>query len=72
MGAFFTLTTSPRLMMNEGLREMPPTVTRPFLQASAAMLRVLYMRAAQSHLSILALSFFAVLVFVELLQVQKL
>ena len=42
--------------MREGFTLVPPTVTRPFLHASAAMERVLNIRAAHSHLSILASS----------------
>ena len=53
-GGFLTLTTSPSFSGREGFTVVPPMVTRPFLQASAAMLRVLKIRAAQSHLSILA------------------
>ena len=57
IGGFFTLTTSPSLMRWEGFRLAPLIVTRPFLQAVAAMERVLKMRAAQNHLSILAVLF---------------
>ena len=51
MGAFFTLMTSPIFTVREGFSVVLPEVTLPFLQASAAMVRVLKMRAAQSHLS---------------------
>ena len=40
--------------MCDGLSLLPLIMTRPFLHASIAMERVLYMRAAQSHLSNLA------------------
>ena len=56
MGGFFTLTTSPTLTVWLGLTFCPPIVTRLFLQASAAMERVLKIRAAHSHLSIRAVS----------------
>lgn len=40
-------------MVRDGFTAFPPMLMRPFLQASAAMLRVLNRRIAQSHLSIL-------------------
>lgn len=46
----------PAFTVREGLALAPFTVTRPFLHASAAMERVLNMRAAHSHLSRRALS----------------
>ena len=52
--------------MRDGLTVTPPIMMRPFLQASAAMLRVLKMRVAHIHLSMrtsfMALSFVVVLV----------
>jgi hypothetical protein len=48
---------SPTLMVRDGLAVMAlspePMVTRPFLHASVAMVRVLKMRIAHIHLSIL-------------------
>lgn len=52
-GGLRTEILSPTLMVCDGLTFMPPMVTRPFLHASVAMERVLNMRVAQSHLSIL-------------------
>lgn len=53
MGGFLTSTTVPTVMVRDGFTALPPMLMRPFLQASAAMLRVLKRRIAQSHLSIL-------------------
>src|SRR3712207_4511921 len=54
MGGFFTSITSPGLMLWLAFTFCPPIVTRPFLMASPATERVLYMRAAHSHLSMRA------------------
>ena len=54
MGGFFTCITSPTLIMRAGLACAPLMHTLPFLHASAAMVRVLKIRAAHIHLSILA------------------
>ena len=62
MGGFFTSMMSPGLMVRAGFTEVPPMDMRPFLQASAAMVRVLNMRAAHNHLSIRASSFILSLV----------
>ena len=51
---FLTLMNSPHLMVCEGLTLEFPMVTRPFLHASAAIERVLKIRAAHSHLSMRA------------------
>ena len=40
------------LIMREGLIVTPPIMIRPFLQASAAIVRVLKIRVAHIHLSI--------------------
>ena len=45
--------TSPIFTGRDGLTFTPDTDTRPFLQASVAIARVLKIRVAQSHLSIL-------------------
>ena len=45
---------SPDFTVRAALACAPLMLIRPFLQASAAMLRVLKMRAAHIHLSILA------------------
>lgn len=57
MGGFFTSILSPALIMWLGLTFVPSMLTRPFLMASAATERVLKIREAQSHLSILAEGF---------------
>ena len=54
MGGLRTLTTSPGFTMRAGLACAPLMQIRPFLQASEAMVRVLKMRTAHIHLSILA------------------
>ena len=54
MGGFLTATTSPTFTGREGFTFTLLMVTRPFLHASAAIDLVLKMRAAHSHLSILA------------------
>lgn len=48
---------SPVFIICDGLTLTPLMVTRPFLHAEAAIERVLNIREAQSHLSILAVSF---------------
>lgn len=53
MGGFFTSTTVPTVMVRDGFTTLPPMLMRPFLQASAAILRVLNKRIAHNHLSIL-------------------
>ena len=53
----FAHITSPGLMVRDGFTVEPPTLTRPFLQASVEMLRVLKIRIAHSHLSILSSDF---------------
>ena len=54
MGGLRTLTTSPGFTMRAGLACAPLMLMRPFLQASEAMVRVLKIRTAHIHLSILA------------------
>ena len=52
IGGLRTWITSPTLIMREGLIVTPPIMIRPFLQASAAIVRVLKIRVAHIHLSI--------------------
>ena len=51
-GGLRTCMISPILIVREGFTVVPDTDTRPFLQASAAIVRVLKMRVAHIHLSI--------------------
>lgn len=46
--------TSPGFTVRAAFASAPLMLMRPFLQASAAMVRVLKMRTAHIHLSILA------------------
>src|SRR5690606_18168150 len=55
-GGFRTLTTSPGCTSREAFTGKSPISTRPFLQASVAILLVLKTRTAQSHLSTRTLS----------------
>jgi hypothetical protein len=52
IGGFRTETISPTRIIREGLAGASFTVTRFFLHSSNAMVRVLKIRVAHSHLSI--------------------
>ncbi|EXY14150.1 hypothetical protein M087_3096 [Bacteroides fragilis str. S23 R14] len=54
IGGFFTWITSPGFIIRAAFTNDPLMLIRPFLQASAAIVRVLKMRTAHIHLSILA------------------
>ena len=52
-GGFLTSITSPTFIILEALTLVPPMETRPFLQASTAIVLLLKILTAHSHLSIL-------------------